>query len=269
MTDQTKCVIVIPIYQTNLSHFERISFEQCLNILGDFQIVIVKPTSLPLPDFLKNGTSAISFDDEYFEDIHGYNRLMMSEKFYAQFLTFEYLLIYQLDAFVFSNDLEHWCNRGYDYIGAPWLRQREFNSTYKRYKENLKSFFHRRYNIIEKNGRPALDKQVANQVGNGGFSLRKTQVFHHICISKKSKIDQYLSKRDAYFNEDIFFSIEINRRERALRIPDYRIAIAFAFETMLPKALQLNHQELPFGCHAWDKQIDFWRPYFKQIGYNI
>ena len=36
------------------------------------------------------------------------------------------MLIYQLDAFVFQDDLAYWCQQNYDYIGAPWLRDRDF-----------------------------------------------------------------------------------------------------------------------------------------------
>jgi hypothetical protein len=31
----------------------------------------------------------------------------------------------------------------------------------------------------------------------------------------------------------------------------------------------LNEQNLPFGCHDWDKYADFWRPIFKDYNYNI
>ena len=31
------------------------------------------------------------------------------------------MLIYQLDAYVFKDELLNWANKGYDYIGAPWL----------------------------------------------------------------------------------------------------------------------------------------------------
>ncbi|UKT63815.1 DUF5672 family protein [Pedobacter mucosus] len=269
MANQKQCAVVIPIYKIPLSNFEKIAFEQCLKVLKDFTIVIIKPTDLNLPDYLSENTSSISFKNDYFKGIHGYNSLMLSEEFYAQFLNFNYILIHQLDAFVFSNKLDFWCSKNYDYIGAPWLRERQFKSKYKYYKEELKSFYHRRYNVIEKNGMPALDKQMANQVGNGGLSLRKTKAFHEICITQKEKIKYYLEKQNAYFNEDIFFSIEINRKKKLLKIPKYQEAIDFAFETQLEKALTLNHNQLPFGCHAWEKHLDFWRPYFEDVGYTI
>jgi len=44
---------------------------------------------------------------------------MMSPAFYDAFKAFDYILIYQLDAFVFRDELEYFCSLGYDYIGAP------------------------------------------------------------------------------------------------------------------------------------------------------
>jgi hypothetical protein len=52
----------------------------------------------------------------------------LSEEFYQAFTDFEFMLIYQLDAFVFRDELADWCRSGYEYIGAPWLRDRDFTS---------------------------------------------------------------------------------------------------------------------------------------------
>lgn len=269
MANQMQCVVIIPVYKTELSVFEMISLKRCQQLFTSFNIVVIKPEKLTLPPQFSDNIETSSFDDSYFEDIHGYNKLMLSEQFYASFLDYKYLLIYQLDAFAFSDQLNFWCNQNYDYIGAPWIRERQFKSKYKFYKEEIKSYFHRRYNIIEKTGKPALDKQLANQVGNGGFSLRKTEVFYNVCLKNKAKIELYLQPRDAYFNEDIFFSIEINRKNNVIKIPTYQKAVAFAFETLPYQALKLNNNNLPFGCHAWEKNLDFWRPYFNDLGYQI
>lgn len=80
----------------------------------------------------------IFFHENYFKSIDGYNKLMLSPSFYKAFSNYEYILIYQLDAWVFKDELQHWCNQKYDYIGAP---------------------------IYQNN------KLIG--IGNGGFSLRK------------------------------------------------------------------------------------------------
>jgi hypothetical protein len=64
--------------------------------------------------------SVESFPKRYFENIEGYNELLLSASFYERFLDTKYILIYQLDAFVFKDELQEWCDKGYDYI-APWI----------------------------------------------------------------------------------------------------------------------------------------------------
>ena len=73
---------------------------------------------------------------------------MISSKFYKSFKTYEFLLIYQTDAWVFRDDLLEWCNKDYDYVGAPWFTG--YDDT-----KGIKKAF--------------------NAVGNGGFCLRKTK----------------------------------------------------------------------------------------------
>lgn len=62
------------------------------------------------------------FNEQYFDSRKSYNELMLSVDFYRSFREYQYMLIYQLDAFVFEDQLEYWCNKGYDYIGAPWIK---------------------------------------------------------------------------------------------------------------------------------------------------
>ena len=67
---------------------------------------------------------ALAFNDTYFESIYGYNQLMLNVEFYEAFSK-KYILIYQTDAFIFKDDLNYWCEKDYDYIGAPWIRSKE------------------------------------------------------------------------------------------------------------------------------------------------
>ena len=122
--------IIIPIYQEKLSKTEEISLAQSIRILGSHPIVIIKPKSLNISHLQQQypQISFENFDDTYFKGTLSYNRLMLSEEFYSRFLAYEYMLIYQLDAFVFRDELEYWCAKGYDYIGAPWRIEIDFDS---------------------------------------------------------------------------------------------------------------------------------------------
>jgi hypothetical protein len=267
---QHKAAVVIPVYKDTLSANEAISLEQCFKVLSAHPVIIIKPRHLTLPAQVAAYPLAgvISFDDAYFKNIEGYNALMLSSEFYNAFLNYEYILIYQLDAFVFKDGLNYWCAQNYDYIGAPWLRDCDHPDWIKAVKSNIKYYFHIRYDTYI-DGEPSK-YQFENRVGNGGFSLRRVKKFYDISVKHQEHIRQFIAQGNStHFNEDRFWSIEINRKRKNLRIPYYTTGIKFSFEYVLERAMRLTGNELPFGCHAWDENLDFWRPYFKSYGYII
>ena len=226
------CVVLIPIYKEMLTPMELASFQQVLQVLSLRKIALVAPKSLNVINYQKWANIEIyRFEDQYFENIKGYNKLLTSVHFYKRFEAFDYLLIYQLDAWVFEDQLDLWTSKDYDYLGAPWLE-----------KPASKSGFN-------------LGFLLKNKVGNGGFSLRKVSSFIRV-LSKWQGFCHFLSK-----NEDFIFSIIIPRLAQ-FKIPDAQIAIAFSFESNPAKAFQLNQGKLPFGCHAWEKfDRSFWEPF--------
>jgi hypothetical protein len=259
MNLQGKVAIIVPFYKAELTAYERIALQQCERVLGNHIKIAIKPRKLKLPDFLDtiNFNEMVDFDNHYFESIDGYNRLMLSTEFYSKFQSFEYILIHQLDAFVFKDALLDWCSRNLDYIGAPWIRPVEHTDIIKAIKSKFQY------------GVPS-EKQFENKVGNGGFSLRRVSKFHNLTIQMQDKIDYYLQQKGVHeYNEDAFWSIEVNRKKRTLNIPSLKVGLQFAFESSPERALKLNQQQLPFGCHAWDLYTEFWRPVFKQLGYHI
>lgn len=269
MAGLKKVAVVIPFYREELSHFEKIALSQCEKILAAYPKIAIKPIGLSVPAEIAvlSNLSEISFDPEYFKDIHGYNRFVISKLFYEAFAGFEYILIHQLDAFVFKDELDYWCDQDFDYIGAPWLRSKEYKNQFKSVTHQSLEYLHTRFNI-KKQGVPT-ERQFINKVGNGGFSLRRIPKFIEVCNHFEKTIEQYNARQERQFNEDIFWGIEVNRKQKILNIPDYKQAVKFAVESSPEFALILNDGELPFGCHAWDRYIDFWRPVFKELGYTI
>src|SRR5690606_20423643 len=121
---------------------------------------------------LKFEYNIFRFDNAFFSSIDGYNQLMLTPDFYKTFLDFEFILICQTDAYVFKNDLDFWLDKGFDYIGAPWLdsKNKFFNHQWRFAFNQVKKIFgskEKRYTHI-------------NKVGNGGFSLRNTNKFFEI-----------------------------------------------------------------------------------------
>src|SRR5476651_1552466 len=113
--------VVIPIYKKKPDSNELMSLKQCLSVLKNYPIIFLGPANLDTTVYQKlcNSTpfKMITFDEFYFGSIDGYNQLMLSPGFYKSFLDYKFILIYQLDAYVFKDELTYWCNQNYDFIG--------------------------------------------------------------------------------------------------------------------------------------------------------
>jgi len=266
-------VVVIPFYQTSLSKSELFSFAHNTKLLAKFRIVAVCPHSIekPLKKILLNLYPSIEFelfDETYFGSISGYNRLLKSIDFYGRFACHEYLLLVQTDALVLADELEKWCATQYSYIGAPWF---------------------------EGFTQPAEPLRLIG-VGNGGFSLRRVQDFID-CLTSNRYLPNLLAKLptsildlsgylrfikhhylfawskgilQTRINEDVFWGLLIPNRYPKFRVAPIEKAYSFAFDAEPQYLFKLNHNKLPFGCHAWERyDRDFWVEKLKSLGCEI
>jgi hypothetical protein len=226
--------IVIPIYQTEFSENEKISFRQAICVFKQYDIFIICPTTLDInsTEFDKNTTNVIRFDDKYFKSTTSYSNLLIEPNFYKTFKSYKYMLIYQLDAYVFRDELAYWCNLNYDYIGAPWIN----DDWIVQFKKDIKDVTGLK-----------VSNWLINRVGNGGFSLRKTRTFYYTSLIF-GKL-WYLWQR----NEDFYWSNIFPKLNPFVKIPEVSIALRFAFDLDPQKCFELNNHEIPFGCHAWEK----------------
>ncbi|GAB3888502.1 DUF5672 family protein [Spirosoma agri] len=265
--------IVIPVYKPTLTEYEHIALTQCMRVLGTYPVWLAAPESLDISLYRKLYPilQVRTFADRFFTDIQAYNKLMLSEEFYKAFTDVEYILIHQLDAFVFRDELADWCKKGYDYIGAPWLRDRDFTSRSDELWFNLKKKVATLLDLKKPDGVTPKEIISLNGVGNGGLSLRRIPAMLRWLHRFERRIERYERIPNYHYNEDIFWGIEINRYWPLLRIPDYQIAMRFAIEFYPKRAVEhYNNGQLPFGCHAWDIHgTDYWRPIFAQYGYQI
>jgi Protein of unknown function (DUF5672) len=229
-----KIAIVIPIYKSEIDPNELKSLNQCQLILSDFPICFAYPEGMDLYNYQAQLPNSlyISFDKKYFKNIASYSQLMLSPLFYKTFLVYEYILIYQLDAYVFKNDLMDWADKNYDYIGAPWLSLPPLTK-----------------------GKPMFDMRpwFLKQVGNGGFSLRKVKSHYRNTIFFRLFLKYFIK------NEDLFWGVFINWLNPFFKKPKAEVALYFAFEMEPRKSYELTAKQLPFGVHAWEKyEKEFW-----------
>lgn len=248
---QPSVIVVIPAYRAALTPYERISLQQCATMLGNYPLTVVKPESLDLSGWLVDFPTLRfdSFADHYFASIAGYNELLCSESFYQRFLSYEYMLIAQLDAFILRDTLADWCRRGYDYVGAPQF------ADVRPVREEPETL------------RTIVSKVFQRPLLNGGLSLRRVRA----CL-RLLRIYHQVHKRWPG-NEDGFFSLHYPRLipyRRLIRSPKAREALHFAIELEPQRSLALNDGELPLGCHAWyTYDLDFWRPIIRQFGHEV
>lgn len=265
--------VVIPVYKPQPSANEQISLTQCMRVLGHYPVWLAAPHSLDVSAYqaLYPSLQTRRFDDSFFTDIQAYNRLMLSPVFYEAFTDREYMLIHQLDAFVFQDDLADWCRRGYDYIGAPWLRDIDFTGWRDALWFGIKQQIATLTDLRKADGVTPREIVSQNAVGNGGFSLRRVPAMLRVLNRFGQKIARYEQNHTYQYNEDAFWGIEVNRYWPQLRIPSYRTALRFAVEFFPQRAIeQYNQGQLPFGCHAWDIHgTAYWRTIFANYGYQI
>src|SRR5690349_729150 len=117
----SEVVIILPVYKSlnDLSELELCSLYQLKEVLRKYPVCIVASENFSVDDYIqffdRKNIFTEKFKEYFFKDINSYNRLCLSKFFYERFLEYRYMLIYQLDAYVFRDDLGYWTNRGYDF----------------------------------------------------------------------------------------------------------------------------------------------------------
>lgn len=264
-------VVVIPVHSPDPSPGELVSFSQCFSILNKYPIVVVAPDKMNLEKYKEAVADfkTITIPQVWLSGLLAYNKLKVSAFFYELFNQYQYLLTYELDAYVFTDELQYWCNKGYDYIGAPWF-------------EGLAS--------------PVSDTIIG--VGNSGFSLRNVQsclrLLKRVRYLKAARAFWFKSRLQALIRfskilsglkkylhiqsmtelEQLFFDNELNEdfywtRSVEKAFDDYRVApiddaCKFSFDVNPSFLFKRNDGRLPFGCHAWERyEPDFWKPFIQ------
>ena len=106
MMEKKDIVVVIPIYKATLTQYEEMSLNQCVKVLANYSLVVIKPTSLDINELLSQYSllKVENFPDDCFSNLRAYNKLVLSEDFYQRFVDYQYMLIFQLDAYVFRDE---------------------------------------------------------------------------------------------------------------------------------------------------------------------
>jgi hypothetical protein len=258
------CIILIVAHKEKLSEAEQASLKQCYTILGNYPIKFICPKGLNVAEYKKIQSNVeFEFIDPKWQSTYKmFGRLKVVPLLYDKFKQYRYILFYELDAWVFRDELEYWCNKNYDYIGAPWLEG--WNNA--------------------KQGAKVIG------IGNGGFSLRKVsshlKALHSFSYIKKTSelVKEYRSGKcslielvknlticnntfivfnNYYLHEDVFWGKIVAGNFKWFHLPIPEEAFKFSVE-VLPSQFISDTNTLPFGCHGWNKyEPEFWEKYIQ------
>jgi hypothetical protein len=257
-------VILIIVHKPDLTDLEIRSLQQCFKVLGEFPIKLIAPEKLDITSYeLAQPGIEVDFINPKWQSTYAmFNRLKIEPLLYKRYRRYDYILFYELDAWVFKNELIHWCSQGYDYIGAPWFEGWQHASE----------------------DAPFLG------IGNGGFSLRNIKAhlrvldtFSYVTpfnvmvrdfldqpsIRTLARISKDLTIRNNTFhlfnnfamNEDLFWGRIVASKFKWFKIPDLKTALRFSIEVN-PHLYIKSKDDLPFGCHSWSKfNQEFWNQF--------
>ncbi|MCX6985229.1 MAG: DUF5672 family protein [Lentisphaerae bacterium] len=269
-------VVVIPSEKLNFSDYEKLSLTRCRKMLSRYSIIAVLPEKFRdsrKPSELE-GLKFEYFPDRCFRSTRTYSRLLLSAEFYTRFRSYEYMLIHQADVMVFRDELLEWAEKGYDYIGAPWLA----GDSVKEYNpfvgvgngglslRKISSFI----DILEK-GEISHTFEDLHAIP-AHFGLRNLMLLKVLMHMKEKKINLPYRKIFIGFffthrrpNEDIFWGAFARLFSDNFKIPSCDEALKFSVEVNPRRCFEILGRKLPFGCHAWTKcDKEFWEETFQK-----
>ena len=248
------CKVIIPIYrQPNAD--EACAMRHNRQMLAKWPHAIIAPEDLVLEGMERicPDTEIVRVSDEWLgrrNGIAGYNKMMFSEEFYRMFEGYDYILICHNDAWIFRDELEEWCNKGYDCVAAPWVRRAVYDLPI------IKQYMALRAWAKHRKGEKCRS-DLYGRVGNGGLSLRRVESFAAACRKYQEQIAHSISQGRHLYNEDVFWASVPSE----FHYPAWREALGFAFDTNPAYCYKLCQKQLPMGCHSWSKprMWKFWK----------
>lgn len=246
MIDQ--CVICVIHHKQDLEKYEQLSLLRIIdfccnnNLLNNLYLIL--PDNINLDKFWNNYINPILndkqiytnikywiFDKVVFSSLNAYNNMLsLNQNFYGNFINdYNYMLTYQLDGYIFDNQLEYFLNKEYDYIGGYYLPVYANLIKYNEY-ENINTEHH--------------------LIMNSGVSLKKLSFcIESIQQNYKNFIEGIeFNNIHAYINDDDFFSIFYTTEVNTLDSIRFSLNYSGA-ETHYA----INNFQYPFCCHAFHK----------------
>lgn len=275
---QREVVVVSFVYRLGLEKDELLSIKKMYKHTEGKHVAIVIKESLAsdlslqrqiLDIDLDGRLSIVPIKDSHLDSVASYNQLMMSAWFYRLFIGYDYMLIHQLDCILTKDEIDHWVEQGYSYIGAPWFGALQGFKCYHQFTgvgngglslrsihdsifvlENIHLYGRHIFSFSEFLVLPitGIKRKVPFMTWGHCMILAFLSLFGYhnrlwfFAIYKRSRV-----------NEDIFWGFIVPRVVNWFSIPSPRTAARFALETNHREAKLFYNLGEPFGYHAWKK----------------
>lgn len=273
---QDPLAVVIICHRPDPTPQEQASLIQVQHILPARPILLLHPSGMDLSAYRFLAPEIIfrPVNPHRLASYQAFARFKHSLSLYWSLRRYRFILFYELDAWIFRDDLDQWMASGYDNIGAPW-----FEGWYPDPGEPLR----------------------LQGAGNGGFCLRRTRsclrvllsfayleplrvviprrlnlprrgqpAWLRTCLNLISALAHLTWANNTFFlfdnwngPEDLFWSQLVPRAHPWFRNAPPEVASRFSFEVHPDRLYALTGQ-LPTGCHKWPAFYDsFWKHHFQ------
>jgi hypothetical protein len=273
---QEPLVVVVIVHRPDPSPAEQASLLQLMAVLGHRPILLLHPRGLD-PRAYRRLAPALrcrAVAPRHLASYQAFARFKHSLGLYWSLRRYRFILFYELDAWIFRDDLDTWMASGYDNIGAPW-----FAGWYPQPGEPLR----------------------LQGAGNGGFCLRRTSACLRVLLSfvYLEPLSEVIPRRlalprsgdptwlrwlrnglsalahlsvanNTFFlfdnwngPEDLFWAQLVPRAHPWFRNAPAEVAARFSFEVH-PDLLYARFGALPTGCHKWPTFYQgFWKDHMQ------
>jgi hypothetical protein len=283
MTFSVNPVIIIPVHKPRPTVLELISIRQCGRCLTGREILFLAPEGLPLDAYKEiiPVAGSMRVPKTYMESISAYNSMMISPHIYNKLSSYSHMIISEPDAIILRDEIDDWCAKEVDYIGAPWfagyarpaidapfLGVGNFGLSLIRLPAarnavNAKARWYSRAMFLQ-DAKAALRASAEGQLRRAAGHFRRA-------ILGCGRAGQLRGARKIYDgNCDIFWSNVVPEIMPSFRVASTEDALAFSWEVLPQRCFQMRQGRLPFGIHAWAKyDPDFLIPHLRASGVDL
>ena len=253
-------------------------------MLSKHDKILVCPRGMATDEYtaLLPGLRIFPVDPKWMSSYIAYNDLKSSPLIFAALQDeYRFLLCHEPDVFVFRDEVEQWCDTGFDYIGAPWFSGRPIYPDDAHIIGVGNSGFSLRNNDAQY-GRTgswscsrarascgpstrSFTRRSARRRADGGAQVARDRQQRQVPVP--GAVSRWRNKIE---HEDLFWTQQMARVLPWFKVADEDTAMRFSFEVLPHKLYEMTGHQLPFGCHGWFKfGLEFWRPFIEAEGHEL